>query len=256
MYSPSCLSNEGVSLNARASEPWSQGSQLRLDEDDDDDLNIDTSHMTPEEKAQLKVQRKLKKMSREKLKRSKVNDQFDHLCKVINAGKSTRVEKLTILNETLRTLYQLRAENKVLKEHTRQLKELRVRLQSGEPITTAFNPTTQDAKMVPSPRSGTKDGHAMLDLSMALEPLAEMQIKDEPSGKYIFDKTRVGLSSDEEGLGGWFDQPHDLDFAFGMFTQQGVFPESECELGGLVIPTEHDNVDMFLSTSDECDLLC
>lgn len=60
----------------------SQGSPLRLDDDDDDDLNIDTSHMTQEEKNELKAQRKVRKMNREKLKRSRVNDQFDHLCKV------------------------------------------------------------------------------------------------------------------------------------------------------------------------------
>ena len=272
MYPSLCLINEGASLKARqASEPsslplWNQGVQLRPDDDDDDDLNIDTSNMTQEEKNELKSQRKLRKMNREKLKRSRVNDQFDHLCRVLNASKTTRVEKLTILNETLRTLYALKAENKMLKEHTRRMSELRVRIQNGESVGTALNtPVAQEPAAVPLPRTGTKDGHAMLNIPMTLEPVSEIHVKEE-ANKEFFGKCEYGFPAkvEEEGWA-MFEQPqpNDLDFAFGdsgyMWAPQQAgagFPMvSECELSSLVIPTDN-SMDLFLSTSDECELLC
>lgn len=273
------------SLKAPAPAPpplWKQSEQppkllrtLSLDDDDDDDLNIDTSNMTQEEKNNLKAQRKLRKMNREKLKRSKVNDQFDHLCQVLHVGKTTRVEKLTVLNETLRALYQLKAENKLLKEQTKQMKELNVRIQGGEPVAVVLNTMKQPQgpKVPPPPpprRTGTKDGHAMLEIP-TFEPL--ISIKDEP----LFDqpaKEMMNFGKDgfpkEETTHGWnmFEQPqpNDLDFAFGdsgfMWQpprQDGaVFPiESECDFGRFVISRpEQDSMDLFLTTSDECDLLC
>jgi len=80
-------------------------------------------------------------------------------------------------------------------------------------------------------------------------------------------------------------QPNDLDFAFGdsgfmwqpprqgkkahshlccvfvkrvLVVDGAVFPiESECDFGRFVISRpEQDSMDLFLTTSDECDLLC
>lgn len=283
---PPSLEIRSTSAPASLSPFWNGRPRLRaplsVEDDDDDDLNIDTSNMTQEEKNDLKAQRKLRKMNREKLKRSKVNDQFDHLCRVLHVGKTTRVEKLTVLNETLRTVYQLKAENKMLKEQTRQLKELRARRQSGEPVYAALNAlvhspgSNQEAKAVPP----SKHDRGM---PPPLEPLAEMRIEesffDDPVVKQEMmnfgkhDPVFAKHVPSEDTMMSWnamFEQPqqNDLDFAFGDSTfmwnpprQDGgmAFPkESECEFGSFVIPKpDHDNsMDLFLATSDDCDLLC
>jgi len=272
---------------------------LSVEDDDDDDLNIDTSNMTQEEKNELKAQRKLRKMNREKLKRSRVNDQFDHLCRVLHVGKTTRVEKLTVLNETLRTVYQLKAENKILKEQTRQMKELVVRRQNGEPVSSTLSALaqSQDEKsplpppppLMASTRSATKErGRVMFDAPPPLEPLMELSIKEEAffeqeSPRVVKQEMMaiVGKQENvlpkqvpsEESVLSWnamFEQPHhnDLDFAFGDSNFMWMKPpnqdgapafriESECDFNPFVIPKpDHDCMDLFLTTSDECDLLC
>jgi len=110
------------------------------DDDDDDDINIDTTGMTQEEKDELKAQRKLKKMNREKRKRSKLNDQFDHLCRMLQMGKTTRVEKLAVLNQTIRVLCQLKAENARLKDQRYHMKELLNQRQKGVPVVESLIP--------------------------------------------------------------------------------------------------------------------
>jgi hypothetical protein len=268
-----------------------------MDDDDDDDLNIDTSNMTQEEKNELKAQRKLRKMNREKLKRSRVNDQFDHLCRVLHVGKTTRVEKLTVLNETLRTVYQLKAENKILKEQARQMKDLLVRRQSGEPVADALSDLaqSQEAKITHAPfpasppvlakRPSTR-GRAKQEVLPVLEPLMDPSFNKEP----FFEQEHTVVKQEmmplivgkhenvlpkqvpsEESVLSWnamFAQPQeqgDLDFAFGdsnfsWMSQDGApfAIESECDYNPLVIskPDHECNMDLFLTTSDECDLLC
>jgi hypothetical protein len=59
----------------------------------------------------MREERKQQKIQREKEKRLKVNDQFAELCDMLKLGGSTRVEKLTILTETIKAVNQLTEEN-------------------------------------------------------------------------------------------------------------------------------------------------
>lgn len=274
---------------------------LAVEEEDDDDLNIDTSNMTQEEKNELKAQRKLRKMQREKVKRSRVNDQFDELCRVLHMGKSTRVEKLTVLNETLRAIYQLKADNKLLQEQTRQMRQLLARRQNGLPVTDALSDLTQTQEVKlsalsptsslisskrPVTRARTREesavciGKPSMDSKLKHEQEAfllqeECTLKQEmmPFTNGKCDVVLAKEAPSEECLLSWnamFAQPqqNDLDFAFGdsNFTwmnhpRQDCTPafvlESECEFNPFVIPKpDHDSMDLFLTTSDECDLLC
>ena len=45
----------------------------------------------------------------------KVNEKFDQLCDMLDLGRSTRVEKLTILTEAIRVVHVLEEENVELK---------------------------------------------------------------------------------------------------------------------------------------------
>jgi len=265
-----------------------------FDDDEDDDLNIDTSHMTQEEKNELKAQRKLRKMNREKVKRSRLNDQFDHLCKLLAIGKSTRVEKLSVLNETIRHIQRLKTENDCLKKQKGSMSEVLVQLRSGIPCQQALpklelSINTANLEIaVPSPVASPVD-----KAEVEKEEWSPLPHKDHPFVKNEL-PTPVGGLTVEECWGQMFQrtpQPganHDLDFAFG--TEDGIkwladthnsqpafvttgnsfsFDPTldpgfsvkleanagmEANFKSLTIPKEDDNVDMFLS-SDSVELL-
>jgi len=101
-------------------------------QDESDELhNVNTSNMDPEKALIIKKQRKQKKMNREKLKRSKLNLLFDHLCSVLAMGNNTRVEKLSVLNETIREVKQLRAQNEQLRQQRELIKGELVKRNGG-----------------------------------------------------------------------------------------------------------------------------
>jgi len=131
------------------------------------------------------------------------------------------------------------------------------------------------------------------DVPPPLEPLMELSLKEEQA--YFTHQEQTVVKQEmmsilgkqehvvlpkqvpsEEAVLAWnamFAQPpqqHDLDFAFGDGSflwmkpprpDGGVAPpftiESECDFNPFVIPKpDHDGMDLFLTTSDECDLLC
>lgn len=288
---PSALWNQVGTQHARLR-------ALAVDEDDDDEVSIDTSDMTQEEKNELKAQRKIKKTNKEKFKRSQVNDQFDHLCRILNVGKSTRVEKLTVLNETLRELHLLKTENRQLKEQTQQIRDLTIRAQNGEPAVSVLGglPLAQD-RMLSSPPPPAPSQACSRRLStrgppppppsplLPLESRADFSQKEGflfgydahtivgpemiPFGKDVLSSKEIPSEAPGASWNTMFadSQPNDLDFAFGdsgfSWTnsprQDGVLPlpiESEFDFNPYSFPDpEHDNMDLFLTTSDDCDLL-
>jgi len=128
-------SNPGSSAPKTGMCDWSRFAHINpedLDDDDDDDLNnIDTSNMTQEEKDALRKLRKLRKMNREKLKRAKLNDQFVYLSKMLAIGSTTRIEKLTVLNETIRAVHKLQHENDGLRQQKKRIMEELDRRRNG-----------------------------------------------------------------------------------------------------------------------------
>jgi hypothetical protein len=163
-----------------------------LEEEDDDDLNIDTTNMTQEEKNQIKQQRKLRKMNREKLKRAKLNNQFDHLCEILAMGRTTRVEKLAVLNETIRTVCMLKAENDGFRAQNQRIKEELERRRAGTsapPIQHAQPPVQQSQVQM-----------------QYMQPFQQKAFQEQPMKQ-------------SPNQFGWPQQPQnnndDLDFAFG-----------------------------------------
>lgn len=191
--------------------------------------------MTQEEKNQIKALRKLRKMNREKQKRSKLNDQFDHLCNMLQMGKATRVEKLAVLNQTIRVVCQLKEENIRLKQQRAQMKELLQSQNRSESLVQASEPTAvppQDKMALPAEMWSCKDQEMYQQQHEELWTL--------PPSRH-----------------------DDLDFAFGwLATQQqkmtlDSFAESDFKPCLLPKPDALDGVDMFLASSDDpSDLLC
>lgn len=207
-------------------------------DDEDDDLNIDTSNLTPEEKQELKNHRKLRKTNREKVKRSKLNDQFDHLCKMLAMDKATRVEKLSVLNATIKVLNQLRFENVTLKEQKRQMKEIAVLQANGvHPLESLSQMSPRQLQIslpliagleiqVPSPteypgQSPAAPGTASSEILTDKDGFGKAGVWNESSFKQEA-PTPVPVAA--EPLWGMFQPPpraNDLDFAFGNTTPGG-----------------------------------
>lgn len=225
-----------------------------LDDDDDDDLNIDTSNMTQEEKNDIKQQRKLRKMNREKLKRAKLNNQFDHLCQMLSMGRSTRVEKLAVLNEAIRNICKLQAENDGLRMQKQYIKHELERRRTG------------NGSMPPPSKAGF--GH--------------LPVKQE----HVVNCAKQEIVSPKATPFGWRQEPDhndnsDLDFAFGdscddfweaepekgdpwqqKHLQQQKWPLQQNILDIKGFPScaqpldTDDCIDMFLETGETGDLLC
>lgn len=205
-------------------------------EDDDDDEVIDTSHMTQEEKNEVRAQRKIRKMNREKQKRSKLNDQFDHLCQMLQMGRATRVEKLVVLNQTIRVVSQLKEENARLKQQRTHMKEL---LQQSQ----------QQCSETPA---------KLLEAQQAQASKLTLPVMKD-------DKYDHHQPPQEEDFSWTLPPSHvdDLDFAFGWLGAQqqmmsiDSYAERDFKPCLLPKPDALDGVDMFLASSDDpSDLLC
>lgn len=99
----------------------------------EDDNSDDDEILEGEDREAVKLRRKLRKMNREKQKRSYLNDKFDELCTVLSLGRNTRVEKLTILTETIRCLEELTKEHYELTQSTHYLRSQIHAHQTGVP---------------------------------------------------------------------------------------------------------------------------
>ena len=76
--------------------------------------------------SQLKIKRKIRKNTREKQRRSELNDKFDSLQELLQlGGGQTKVEKYSVLSEAIQVIEMLRKENEELRS---ERKELRVEL--------------------------------------------------------------------------------------------------------------------------------
>ena len=74
----------------------------------------------------LKIKRKIRKNTREKQRRSELNDKFDSLQELLQlGGGQTKVEKYSVLSEAIQVIEMLRKENEELRS---ERKELRVEL--------------------------------------------------------------------------------------------------------------------------------
>jgi len=113
-----CL--DGVKSDQISKESWDE-------ESDDDEI------LEGEDREAVKLRRKLRKMSREKQKRSFLNDKFDDMCALLSLGKNTRVEKLTILIETIRNLEELTKEHNELKRSNQEIRSKIHAHQTGIP---------------------------------------------------------------------------------------------------------------------------
>eukprot|EP00808_Paulinella_micropora_P007548 g71664.t1 len=76
----------------------------------------------------LKMQRKLRKNTREKQRRLQLNDKFEQLCKLLHLGRKSKAEKFTILSEAINHLVALREENSQLKQERQELQAQMQRL--------------------------------------------------------------------------------------------------------------------------------
>jgi hypothetical protein len=115
----------------RRKESWEES------DDDDDEL------LEGEDREAMKQRRKLRKMNREKQKRSYLNDKFDELCTMLSLGRNTRVEKLTILTETIKHLEELSLQNRELANDTQVLRAKIHEQQTGFPATPLNQPTLE-----------------------------------------------------------------------------------------------------------------
>lgn len=109
----------GGALNYSSDFPLVQ-TQLRKEsweEDSEDDEGLEG-----EDREAVKARRKLRKMNREKQKRSCLNDKFEDLCSMLSLGRTTRVEKLKILTETIKYIDALSKENRELQQSTHSLR--------------------------------------------------------------------------------------------------------------------------------------
>jgi len=216
----------------------------------------------------------------EKQKRSKLNDQFDHLCRMLQMGKTTRVEKLAVLNQTIRVVCQLKAENARLKEQRAQMKELLSQRQNGGSVEESL------AKCASAKSDSPLDQTEAQVLALELQESQAAMVPQEvwakngtpylkqdmmwmPSVNHEMIKQRV-----EEGVLQWSQfapRQNDLDFAFGeeslvwlaatqQLGQAVPFEHfAECDFKRCLLPKPEvvDSVEMFLSSSDDpSDLLC
>lgn len=238
---------------------------MSFDDDEDDDLNIDTANLTQEEKNDIKMQRKLRKMYREKQKRSKLNNQFDYLCKILAMGRSTRVEKLTVLNETIRVVRRLKAENDGLKEQKRRMKNELQRIRSGGAAACPVNSEVVKTEVFLQPQGCVKQESFFSHNPFIVkqEPCVAKSVKQE-SSPYVW--------------GSSISNPNnDLDFAFGPSQQpcqrqQYISEEYQVDIeDDFAKPIDltafpcfeppvdaGDSVDMFLNLPGDAsnDLLC
>lgn len=223
-----------------------------LDDDYDDDLNIDTSNMTQAEKNAIKYQRKLRKMNREKLKRAKLNNQFQYLSQMLSMGRTNRVEKLTVLNEAIRTVCQLQAENDGLRfQKTRIQEELDRR--SGSQTAPSTHPKMQYAQMQMSHLSMQPMQHDQ-PMKKEYETLAQQfnmqtswqQPQDNDDLEFAF-----GSSEDFWQAGDEEQEPWHQQWPVHNALDMQAFPK-------LAAFEEDDSVDMFLApdANDANDLLC
>jgi hypothetical protein len=67
--------------------------------------------------------RRVKKSHREKQRRSELKEKLDQLSLLLGASSRSKLEKHTILTESVKLIERLRAENAELREHVRGLKE-------------------------------------------------------------------------------------------------------------------------------------
>jgi hypothetical protein len=71
----------------------------------------------------LKLKRKIRKNTREKQRRSELNDKFDQLCEILQlGGGQTKIEKFTILSEAINVIAALRKEVNDLRTDKRELR--------------------------------------------------------------------------------------------------------------------------------------
>lgn len=268
-----------------------------FDDENDDDLdNIDTSNMTQEEKDNLRKLRKTRKMNREKLKRAKLNDRFVSLSQMLSIGRTTRVEKLTVLKETIRTLHQLQLENSGLKDQKKRIKEEIVKRRNGGPPFGVVNPSdpkqTYNEFVFQQPKQQTypnefqqpkQQSYNEFECQQPKQPHFQM-MSPPPFGSIpdVNSKQAPGFKQDQFPQLTWPNQnPNsDLDFAFGNSSDDNVADflaeenfldtphkqqpplesnyHMDTNIFGLETIRSHDNdsVDMFLADDDASDLLC
>lgn len=111
---------------------------------------------TPAVIEHIKMKRKLRKNTREKQRRSELNDKFDELATVLHLGKS-KAEKLNILSEAIHLIQQLQIENNDLKMEKQELRmelaKLTFCLQQAFPSISMASSSTQlgDKEELPAP---------------------------------------------------------------------------------------------------------
>lgn len=246
-----------------------------LDDEDDDDLNVDTSNMTQEEKNDIKHQRKLRKMNREKLKRAKLNNQFDHLSQMLSMGRSTRVEKLAVLNEAIRNICHLKAENDGLRIQKQQITQALEQRHGG---TLAITPKAEASAYVQQPRVALPSQSAQFQLQQQQQmQFQKMQFQRMPFQQHMQMKQEHMKMKQEPAE----HDNHDLDFAFGdsgsdnFWEAEDEQPERDqswnqqfarykgngnmMESKGFPNLNTDDSVDMFLDMDGDgatSDLLC
>lgn len=112
----------------------------------------------------LKVRRKMRKNNREKQRRSELNEKFEQLCILLNLGRNSKAEKLTILTEAVNLLHSLKIENNELKVQTKELRNELSKLThfiQHFPPDARFRFTGQDPKDMDSlSQSHPEDGSA------------------------------------------------------------------------------------------------
>jgi hypothetical protein len=114
----------------------------------DDDDDIDVKNMSSEEK-------KLRKMEKEKTKRANINTQFDKLCQVLAMGQASRVEKIAVLNETIKTVTQLKEENDGLRAQKQRMLEELERRRRTHPSKPSQTPTQPESDLPDVPEQNT-----------------------------------------------------------------------------------------------------
>jgi hypothetical protein len=189
------------------------------EEDNSDDDEI----LDGEDREAVKLRRKLRKMNREKQKRSYLNDKFDELCSVLSLGRNTRVEKLTILTETIRCLDELTKEHYELTQSTHELRSKIHAHQTGVPHqpTQYTPPTVRPTECQPTPidkldttfcmdvndlslwDTGMENNDAVANkhtlFSETLQNQAHIKLEDENMGsKLLYQKTEDMFAEDDD----------------------------------------------------------
>ena len=77
----------------------------------------------PPPTSNLKIKRKIRKNTREKQRRSELNDKFDSLQELLQlGGGQTKVEKYSVLSEAIQVIEMLRKENEELRNERKELR--------------------------------------------------------------------------------------------------------------------------------------